>query len=452
MKRRIVRVSWLAAWSFWLWLGFGLHRELPRDVGPPVCQIPVKPYQARSTYVAGFDGPSRIVVAELPAAGPKTVSVYDAETGDLLASYPSPKLERRSSWFDSKLNHGHFIVNERERGGLKALNLSNGDCQTINPSGVLGFGVHPTKPLVAFIYVPTNPSQRRLSVHNLLERRLAFECDLPTEGRQVDTPSFIAGTEKILMIQTQLTTSDPLAGTPILVCTMTPPGTKSTVEVLDVGPPDRGWATASLTGRAAFGSAEHGAFEVFDFNLGRIIFSRPETPKGSPWAPIGATQNPPDISPDGRLVLGDWPQTLWDIDAGVALWKARSFDFAFPNSTRAAPGSVSPRFLILEGWGEFWKHWLPNLRYTTYACRDMKDGRLIYRLRPMSNGSGYYSPDWSLVLGDNGFVYRLPPPVSWPLLALCQSILALPLVLLWAVLRFRSRRAARRRPAVESAN
>jgi hypothetical protein len=25
---------WLLAWSFWVWLGFGMHRELPRDLGP----------------------------------------------------------------------------------------------------------------------------------------------------------------------------------------------------------------------------------------------------------------------------------------------------------------------------------------------------------------------------------------------------------------------------------
>jgi len=51
----------------------------------------------------------------------------------------------------------------------------------------------------------------------------------------------------------------------------------------------------------------------------------------------------------------------------------------------------------------------------------------------------FESADGSLVAGNQGAIYRAPP-VNWPILALCQTILALPLVFLWAVLRWRRRR------------
>jgi len=42
VRRRLPHFLWLAAWSFWLWLGFGLYRELPRDLGPVVCQVKLR--------------------------------------------------------------------------------------------------------------------------------------------------------------------------------------------------------------------------------------------------------------------------------------------------------------------------------------------------------------------------------------------------------------------------
>ena len=169
------RICWLAASGVWLWLGFGLYRELPRNVGPAVCQIPVAPYQTHSMRIAGFDGLNRVVVLELGENAPKTVSVYDAETAERIARFNAPNVEWRWSWRDSKLNHGRFIVNDRQLGGLKSLNLADGIWCTINPQGALGFAVHPTQPLVAFIHAPTDPSQRKLSVFDLSALRLTFD-------------------------------------------------------------------------------------------------------------------------------------------------------------------------------------------------------------------------------------------------------------------------------------
>jgi hypothetical protein len=69
----------------------------------------------------------------------------------------------------------------------------------------------------------------------------------------------------------------------------------------------------------------------------------------------------------------------------------------------------------------------------------METGELIYR---STWGDTWIPPhlfnaDGTLGVANGGRVYRLPPSVNWPLIALCQAFLALPLVLLWVILRWR---------------
>ena len=54
------RLLWLAAWSVWLWLGFGLYRELPRDLGPVVCKLQLTGGQS----LVGFDDRREEVIAK----------------------------------------------------------------------------------------------------------------------------------------------------------------------------------------------------------------------------------------------------------------------------------------------------------------------------------------------------------------------------------------------------
>lgn len=91
---------------------------------------------------------------------------------------------------------------------------------------------------------------------------------------------------------------------------------------------------------------------------------------------------------------------------------------------------------------EFWNFALgsaPVVR-ETYALHRLADGRLLYRLQ--------HSPDWmtsdgTLALQDKGEIHALPPKPNYSLVAFCQTILALPIIFLWAVLRWRQNRKAR---------
>jgi len=55
-----------------------------------------------------------------------------------------------------------------------------------------------------------------------------------------------------------------------------------------------------------------------------------------------------------------------------------------------------------------------------------------------TSGKGGWSVD------DEGEVRRLPPLPNWPMLAFCQSVLAIPLIFLWLALLWRRKRRDRR--------
>jgi hypothetical protein len=99
-----------------------------------------------------------------------------------------------------------------------------------------------------------------------------------------------------------------------------------------------------------------------------------------------------------------------------------------------------------------WNAWLPS-RWQTAALRDPDTFAVVARewRGRVSSKPGMYgrslheNPEQLLVADLRGVVYRYPT-VNWPLLALCQTILALPLVLLWAMLRWRRMRMASAMP------
>ena len=71
MKHWLSRSLWLAAWSFWLWLGFGLYRELPRELGPVVCRLPMNEAESTIGFCSvgsNFCGPCVVTVYPSSAA------------------------------------------------------------------------------------------------------------------------------------------------------------------------------------------------------------------------------------------------------------------------------------------------------------------------------------------------------------------------------------------------
>src|SRR5262249_9714102 len=87
MRRWLPRTRWLLAWSFWVWLGFGLARELPRRLGPALATLP----KGGGITTVGFIGDTnRVVLLDSTTNAATTVSEYDAESGNQIFSVSGP--------------------------------------------------------------------------------------------------------------------------------------------------------------------------------------------------------------------------------------------------------------------------------------------------------------------------------------------------------------------------
>jgi len=98
-------------------------------------------------------------------------------------------------------------------------------------------------------------------------------------------------------------------------------------------------------------------------------------------------------------------------------------------------------FTYDKGWPLDNSH-LPH-DWATIAIRWRDTGELVSRRWSVESFlAEFESEDGAFAASVTGNVY-LGHSVNWPLLALCQAILALPLILFWAILRWRRKRRLR---------
>src|SRR5262245_42695098 len=83
MRRWLPRTLWLLAWSFWLWCGLGLARELPRPLGTPVCRLPLERREQGARLVAG----DTLVLTRRPTSD----GTLSCRLWDVRSATPSPQ-------------------------------------------------------------------------------------------------------------------------------------------------------------------------------------------------------------------------------------------------------------------------------------------------------------------------------------------------------------------------
>jgi hypothetical protein len=128
----------------------------------------------------------------------------------------------------------------------------------------------------------------------------------------------------------------------------------------------------------------------------------------------------------------------------VAVWNIRTGDrreMLDPKPGIHELGEYS--FQVTELWDDGLRYRLPRLSFTTTAFRRNLDGSLIVRTTsPNIPRRLHWNSSRTLAVSDDGKVYQFPCPVNYRLLAVCQAILAAPIILTWAVLRWRRCRKA----------
>lgn len=435
MIRWLKRGLWLVAWSVWIWLGFGLYRELPRDLGPAIAKISV----GKNVQDLGFIDDSNLVALAIETGGDaSTIAVVDVETGRRFSETPGPSLRdyivsRHGNVFTRRLPKTEPGANDL---GLYMIDLKAPTWKRVSRRKANQISVHSERPWVVFTEAIEGEGRRQpfYVVDFRSGKEIAVESGVPSSPWQVDA-RFLPGTDRVFVFtrhdrahfregETKAAEIWRMADPPVM---------EKRIVGISFGP----WQTYSTTGMVAFTESFRDAdADVYDLYKGEYVFSYPPlTDRTGAFASIGVW---PTITLDGkRLIAGD-PATLWNLENKKAIWVPGQFD-------RSSPGSLE-HFQVTEWWSSHWYKLAPKLSYKTYSLRSMKDGSLYLRTSADLHGLATRMNKQKTLAIDamTGDVYRLPLPANWKLLTLCQTILGLPLLLLWSVLYLLKRRRLRR--------
>lgn len=450
--RHLKGFLWLAVWSIWFLLGIGLHHQLPRRNGTQICKLPID-----RTSLLGFVGDTDLfTVRRLPNGGdqqPQPIDVYNARTGELVHTISvepgfNPEVPDRISirWGvilrrSPDPNHG---MNAEH--GLHALDLATGKWKELTAKGLMNFAVHPDKPWVAYTLAASRPGG--LTIKNLHTGETIFDRKLPAVGGNVAALVFIPdrnaialreGYAKAISIQVYSLEDD---------SPPTPAGVD--LDLFDD-------LSASRSGRISL-HQPHGWSrpfppewnDVYDLVEKRYLSSIPPSERGDARAVAPAGAYRPVISPRGKTMLRGKPPALYHVGDGAVVWRPGVHEKIVGSDGMAdRPLPWETGFLVEENWNTLWKRWFPKFQYSTMSRRSLETGELLFRTHEnMFVQPEYINAAHTLFVNHDGSVYRDPFGVDWPLLALCQAILALPLVLLWWILRWRRHRAAEEDPVV----
>jgi hypothetical protein len=427
MNRWLTRSLWLLALSFWAWLGFGLYRELPRDLGPVIYHLP----NATNQLVVGFtDHTFRLVGCfhDWNAAGHE-LWIWDSERRSLakkhLASLPTVPWSTSSPARDFGVVPARVSEIGWDRG--YAFDLRTGARRALPIQGFSPI-FHSQKPWAMFTSLAENPNGPFwVKAFDLRTGQSIFEWQSAARSLK-DVPFFI-GDDRI-GIPLNARENDLASVTTLEVWTLS----KGDAPTHRIAPFEIGRdAAASKNGRVAW-HQKTSTVQVFDIAAERMVFSEPQDASAAGKRATGGILGTPLLSDDGQAVLAPISGTLFEIDTGRLLWRARDEELIVGYKGQR-------QFETKEVWSIVLGRWSKS--FETFAMRNLRDGDLVYRSWwPTLNQFADDEFDQGFILTEEG-VRSLPPRVSYPLLALCQTILALPLVLLCAILRWRRKRRMR---------
>jgi hypothetical protein len=451
--KRLKRGLWFIAWGVWVWLGFGLYRELPRELGPVVCKLPI----SRDSTVLGFvETTDRIaVVSKTMNNLATTIGVYDSRTAELLSKNYAPAVADVMPMRHVVRSHGALVAHyvpfeddDRTADGLHLLDLTIGKWKRLSTNLVTAIAVHPRRPWIGYVdrgsassIGKPRGSQRlpSLVVYDFERGRPIFARPFTVETRIIG-PSMFLPDSATMIVRTLV---KPAGGDGDYVPTLEiwnldgAPKLERTISNTWIGEEHSIGAR-----RLASGGWKKSAIEVFDLDVEQMVFSHPipaeeptrSTKRGAPRV-LPREFDHPTLSASGRMLFDARSRTLWEVNSTRVCWQGK------PHEHVSDIGD-GEHFTVVERWDQLWNG-KPSPKYWTRAVRKLETGDVLVR----SMGILIVDPQlWnaSRTLGVtyDARVYHLPLPVNWTLLAICQSILALPLILLLAILRWRRKRQA----------
>jgi hypothetical protein len=441
------RGAWLAAWGTWTWLAFGLWRELPRGPGPAVARLSLE----KGEWPIAFLKDTRLLVVARSASDPsrvalhrfKSIKVFDAATGRLLRDLETP--DRISFGLpptpdETCRSHGVLIARGEDLRGLHVFDLEAGRLTTLADRWVYRANLHPTKPWLAILHERDDSTLARSTVTAFNGDEL-FVRPFTRGVAPIDAAYFLGETDRFVVpTQSRITAESRKGAVHFELWSMTDGRQGRVVEAPYHGDGRTSFdARISTTdsGRMAFSLAGSytNSLEVFDVGYGQQLFSHPPPHEPRPKG-VGSVQQPATLSKSGKAAIGGYPVRLWNVDDGRLLWSAAKWE-------KPTVDPLADAFSIIEEW-EF--PWMGKLSsdWHTVATRRLEDGSLVRRCWANADSTlRCHSADGAYGATVEGIIHAPALAIHRPLLILCQTILALPLVALWLLLRWRRRRLER---------
>lgn len=453
------RGLWFLAWSVWAWLGLALYRELPREWGPPLARLPM----TLSDEIIGFiDDDSPIVVGRDKEG---RLGSWDGQTGTEKVS--SVTFAADAPTGAVSLNEGVAIgthANDRERPtpvALETLDLRTGRRAQLQFAARRVFDVHPKKPWVAVEISTGTPEATRVCVIDfrtatqIATIEVASPANLgPDQLREcwftdVDDELLLfveqhkdASEKSRQRLERRRVGDGQLISTPIELThfhdAIKRPVAGKVLLFGDVNRPDYLELTDCRTGQ----SLRSGAKADWEPGAGGDL--------------LGPLPTEAFLSDSGRSVMVG-PGFLWSVNNSRLLWSSTSIHEAV-----GYPDPSTNRFTSLETWrSPSYPYLLRGLRLLgqsvaerTYAFRDMETGSVLFRglgdnriydaVRSKGRFALMKKGSVPVQGGDRHFyVIDGRPLTNVPFLALCQTVLAMPLIALWAMLQWRRKRRTR---------
>ena len=434
----VKRGLWVGAWGAWAWLGFGLHRELPRDLGPVVCKLPFGDDRWPVGFIDGGDvlvTKSGTGVISIPAIG-HAMDCWNARTGKRLGGVKSIRIDRWGHDPPARAVRHGFVFGEGTgpkdaASRTEVWNLSTGEGKPLPYPFTSMLDLHQTRPLAAITSDSNLDRKARIGFLDLEANRIigewATDGGRSTANETIAAGYFLDDADEFLVVlrrsngQSHRLVRCSFNGSPH-------PGSITLQGEYSAFSRPRG---GRMSARNGFANSIDTT--VFDVHSGERLWSATKRADGADfvwWSNLGAV---PIISRNGRCILHD--DGLIDVETCQPVWRPR--ELAERASLENEDGNS---FWVMENWKTLLSRFDFEEAFTTWALRDLNDGRLLVRLH---NGPLELNQSRTLSATTSGTIYPWPASVNYPFFVLCQSILALPLILLWAMLRWRRKRRMR---------
>jgi hypothetical protein len=433
VRRFLKRFCWFFVWGAWLWLGVGLHRELPRELGPPLGVLPLD----RGDHLVGFIKSDGLVVADEAALGDqRRLNVYDVDAARLRHRLQGPLV-----WNGGKVPDWHGLAIGLGRGedgssqSMQAIDLRTGDRRRLGPASWTVLAVHPSKPLVAFKDRSWNENRPFVFIIDVQTcERVCEWTDRQDDLRGVAFPNgqFLGNDDFLVFGTRQLDGGRRRVHHLVHVSVG-----KGELGRLAIDQPRAAVHLPMRGGRFVLQRAEGdgGVVEVVEFPTGRVLFSSANLSPELRQASAADWNSIPKLSPSGRSLF-TWEGKLWDVAEGRLLWAPSKIDVVVQ---RDPPGDV---FAVDESWSPVWEWFRIQRNTATTAVRSLETGRVLYRYWGDADLE-CVSSDCLRAVDRSGSVYELPLRADWPLLAFCQVVLGTPILSVWLVFWRRRRRLQR---------